>query len=55
MAGRVEKDNAQGLELRAIIEVAPLDYLLARAKQLDQERAERKVRSVLHGVPIVVK
>jgi amidase len=43
------------LNLRAIIETAPVDNVLAIAQKLDEERAAGKVRSPLHGVPIAVK
>jgi amidase len=41
--------------LRAMISLAPEDLVLARARQLDEERKQGKVRGVLHGLPIVVK
>lgn len=44
-----------GLQLNAIIETAPLDNVRAIAQSLDDERAAGKVRSPLHGVPIIVK
>jgi amidase len=42
-----------GLKLRSIIEIAPTAKDIAA--RLDSERANGTIRSVLHGVPIVVK
>ncbi|KAL1634239.1 hypothetical protein SLS58_010783 [Diplodia intermedia] len=50
---RIEANNHQGLELRAIIKVAPTAREIAH--QLDLERAAGNVRSPIHGLPIVVK
>lgn len=44
-----------GLGLRAIIETAPVDNVRTIAKRLDKERLKGKIRSPLHGVPILVK
>lgn len=52
---QISKHNIHGLGLRAIICTAPEDILLARAQQLDAERASGRVRSPLHGIPIVIK
>ncbi|KAI6080632.1 amidase signature enzyme [Hypoxylon rubiginosum] len=51
----IEHQNDQGLNLHAVISIVPQDKLLERAKLLDEERAAGKVRSQLHGIPIVVK
>ncbi|CAD6585396.1 MAG: hypothetical protein TREMPRED_004126 [Tremellales sp. Tagirdzhanova-0007] len=50
---RIEKNNLQGLELRAVIETAP--HVLETARQLDEERSAGRMRSRLHGVPILIK
>lgn len=52
---QVDKHNANGLNLRALISVAPRQKLLERAQLLDQERADEKTRSSLHGIPFIVK
>lgn len=52
---QISKHNLHGLGLRAIICVAPENILLARARELDIERASGRVRSSLHGIPIVIK
>lgn len=44
-----------GLGLQAIIETAPVDNVRTIAKRLDKERSKGKIRSPLHGVPILVK
>ncbi|KAH6661790.1 amidase signature domain-containing protein [Plectosphaerella plurivora] len=52
---RIEAHNHQGLELNAIIECAPTDKLYAIADAIDDERTAGKIRSPLHGVPILLK
>jgi amidase len=53
---QIERHNRAGLALQAIISVAPRESVLAQARILDEERRQgRKIRSALHGVPIVVK
>ncbi|KAL6701537.1 amidase signature domain-containing protein [Trichoderma pleuroticola] len=52
---QVDKHNRNGLNLRALISVAPRQQLLERAQFLDQERAAGKARSPLHGIPFIVK
>ncbi|KAK7423032.1 hypothetical protein QQX98_001322 [Neonectria punicea] len=39
----------------AIISVPPKDLILSIASSLDDERARSRIRSPLHGVPIVIK
>ena len=41
--------------LHAMIDLAPRPSLLKQAQQLDLERAEGKVRSKLHGIPVIIK
>ena len=41
--------------LHAVIATAPKKILLERARLLDKERLDGKVRSPLHGVPVIVK
>lgn len=51
----VNKHNRNGLNLGALISVAPREQLLERARFLDQERAAGRARSPLHGIPFIVK
>ncbi len=41
--------------LRAVINTAPKNLLLQRAKMLDQEREYGKIRGPVHGIPLLVK
>lgn len=52
---RVELDNHQGLQLRAVLTLSPPGQLIATAESLDRERLEGIVRSPLHGMPVFVK
>lgn len=52
---RIEKHNHHGLKLNALISVAPLDILTQTAQALDKEREDGRIRSKLHGIPIVLK
>lgn len=52
---QIEQHNRRGRQLRALISVAPKHQLLAIAQYLDNERMDGKIRSPLHGIPIVVK
>jgi amidase len=52
---QIAKHNHQGARLNAIISTAPRSKVLELARQLDQERAERKIRGPLHGIPVIVK
>ncbi|KAH8601749.1 amidase signature domain-containing protein [Bisporella sp. PMI_857] len=52
---QIKKHNHHGLELNAMISVAPRSYLISIAKQLDEERAAGRIRGPLHGLPITVK
>ncbi|RSH80136.1 hypothetical protein EHS25_007241 [Saitozyma podzolica] len=48
-------DNLHGLNLRAVLQVAPPHDLLRIAQILDDERRAGTVRSEMHGIPILVK
>ena len=52
---QIERHDRQGVQLRAITAIAPLDKLRERAQQLDNDRSSGHVRSCLHGIPILVK
>jgi amidase len=41
--------------LKAVIATTPKDHLQQRAKLLDDERQQGKVRGPLHGIPILIK
>ncbi len=41
--------------LKAVISTAPKSALLEKAKNLDVERSQGKMRSRLHGIPVLVK
>ena len=50
---RINEVNLQGPELRAILEMNP--SALAQAAALDKERKLTGKRSLLHGIPILLK
>ena len=50
---RIELYDKQGSHLNSIIAINP--SALEDAKMLDEERKANKIRSVLHGIPIVIK
>ena len=50
---RIQAYEDRGPKINAIISINP--HALARARELDQERQEKGPRSLLHGVPIIVK
>lgn len=52
---RIDRDNHQGLFLRAVIETAPKDHVIQYARQCDLERQHGVIRGPLHGIPILVK
>ncbi|KAE9396784.1 amidase signature enzyme [Gymnopus androsaceus JB14] len=51
--GRIEEVNLKGAELRAVLEVSP--GALEVAAQLDEERRANGKRSMLHGIPVLLK
>lgn len=51
----IERDNLRGLNLRAVLHVAPEHDRLRSAQTLDDERSAGTVRSEMHGIPILVK
>lgn len=52
---QIEKENTNGLGLRAIIYVTPESQLRARADILDHELRSGHSRGHLHGIPVVLK
>ncbi|KAJ9092395.1 hypothetical protein QFC21_006897 [Naganishia friedmannii] len=52
---RIEANNRKGLELRAVMETAPVDDLLAMARTCDEMRAKGHPLGKLHGIPLLVK
>ncbi|EED24654.1 amidase, putative [Talaromyces stipitatus ATCC 10500] len=52
---QIERHNKTGLKLRAIISTASREAVLSRAAKLDTERLNGKIRSALHGIPIIIK
>jgi hypothetical protein len=52
---QIEAHDRHGLQLNAMISIVPYQTLMTRSKQLDQERAEGRVRGPLHGIPMLVK
>ncbi len=50
---RIEAMNQKGPALQGVLEVNP--GALDAARRLDQERAEGAVRSLLHGIPLLLK
>ncbi|KAJ5157295.1 uncharacterized protein N7482_008395 [Penicillium canariense] len=52
---QIAKHNKQGLMLNAMISTASADRVLEEARMLDTERSQRRPRSKLHGIPIILK
>jgi amidase len=52
---QIKKHNDSGMQLKAVISVAPRQLVLQRARELDFERSEGKLRSQLHGIPVILK
>ncbi|KAL7938464.1 putative amidase [Trichoderma chlorosporum] len=52
---QIELHNSQGIQLNALIDVAPEEVLLGFADELDAERAAGNLRGDYHGIPIVLK
>jgi amidase len=50
---QITTNNLHGYQLHAITDINP--EALAQAKILDQERAAGKIRSPMHGLPVVLK
>ncbi len=52
---QIERHNHNGMKLNAIVSVCPREIAIEQARRCDKERAEGKVRSAIHGIPIVLK
>ena len=52
---QIKNENKDGLNLKALISIAPESKLIERAKQLDREQLEGHCRGPSHGIPIVLK
>ncbi|KAJ4475504.1 amidase signature enzyme [Lentinula aciculospora] len=50
---RIEEVNLHGAELRAVLEVSPI--ALKEAAKLDEERRTSGKRTMLHGIPVLLK
>lgn len=52
---QIEHENHNGLKLNAMISITPYDVLRQTARDLDREREQGVIRSLLHGILITVK
>ncbi|KAL2285896.1 hypothetical protein FJTKL_07395 [Diaporthe vaccinii] len=52
---QIQHQNHQGLKLNAMISVADRDVIRKTARKLDMEREQGNIRSLLHGIPVIVK
>jgi Amidase len=52
---QIEAHNHNGLKLHCMITTASKESLVKQATTLDRERKAGKIRSPLHGIPIIVK
>ncbi|KAK5625859.1 hypothetical protein RRF57_001575 [Xylaria bambusicola] len=52
---QISAHNHDGMRLNALISILDRPLALAMASILDNERAQGKTRSPLHGIPIVIK
>ncbi|KAI0514735.1 amidase signature enzyme [Xylaria bambusicola] len=52
---QITAHNHDGMHLNALISVLDRSLALDTARILDEERAQGKIRSSLHGIPIVIK
>ncbi|KAJ3579509.1 hypothetical protein NPX13_g1053 [Xylaria arbuscula] len=52
---QISAHNGDGMRLNALISTLDRTLALETAKRLDDERANGKLRSPLHGIPIVIK
>jgi amidase len=52
---QIDKHDQRGAQLNAMISIVPYQLLMQRSKRLDRERAAGRVRSLFHGIPILIK
>jgi hypothetical protein len=52
---QIERHNKNGAKIGAIISTPDRAEVLATARHLDSERAEKGPRGPMHGIPIIVK
>lgn len=52
---QIDRHNRNGTKVNALLSVCPRTLALSQARQLDMERRQGKVRSHLHGMPIILK
>lgn len=52
---QIDRHNHHGLHVNALLSVCPRQLAISQARRLDDERRRGKVRSPLHGMPIVLK
>ena len=52
---QITRHNHSGLCLNAIISLGPKEDVLHKAKDLDAERLSKGRRSLLHGIPLIIK
>lgn len=52
---QIQHHNRNGLKLNAMISVTPSKVIYRIAQELDREREQGNIRSLLHGIPITVK
>jgi amidase len=52
---QIDKHDQRGAKLNAMISIVPHQLLMERSAQLDRERAAGRVRSVFHGIPVLIK
>ena len=52
---QIERHNSNGMRLNAVISVLDRNLASETANRLDEERKHGKIRSSLHGIPIIIK
>lgn len=52
---QIIRHNNNGMNLRAVIDAAPLESALNQGEVLDAERSTKGARSPLHGIPVLAK
>ena len=52
---QIDKHNHKGMQLNAVISIAPEQDILQQARALDRERVEGKIRGPMHGIPVIIK